>query len=100
MAEGLAALEEMARPKAGAFLFGDTPTIADVCLVPQLYNARRFSVPLTDYPTLRRADETPAPMRPSPPPTLTDRSIEMNRVETINRGCRTSRRSPRSKSRA
>jgi maleylacetoacetate isomerase len=56
--EGLAALEEMARKRAGAFLFGDTPTIADVCLVPQLYNARRFSVPLTDYPTLRRADET------------------------------------------
>jgi len=56
--EGLAALEAMARPHAGAFLFGDEPTIADVCLVPQLYNARRFSVPLTDYPTLRRADET------------------------------------------
>ena len=58
VAEGLAALEEMARPHAGAFLFGDSPTIADVCLVPQLYNARRFSVPLADYPTLRRADET------------------------------------------
>ena len=58
VAEGLAALEEMARPRAGAFLFGDSPTIADVCLVPQLYNARRFSVPITDYPTLRRADET------------------------------------------
>jgi maleylacetoacetate isomerase len=58
VAEGLAALEEIARPRAGAFLFGDSPTIADVCLVPQLYNARRFSVPLTDYPTLRRADET------------------------------------------
>lgn len=56
--EGLTALEEMAKPHAGAFLFGDAPTIADVCLVPQLYNARRFSVPLTDYPTLRRADET------------------------------------------
>jgi maleylacetoacetate isomerase len=58
VAEGLAALEEMAKPHAGAFLFGDMPTIADVCLVPQLYNARRFSVPLTPYPTLRRADET------------------------------------------
>ena len=58
VAEGLSALEEMARPKAGAFLFGDSPTLADICLVPQLYNARRFSVPLTDYPTLRRADET------------------------------------------
>ena len=58
VAEGLAALEEMARPRAGAFLFGDQPTVADVCLVPQLYNARRFSVPVSDYPTLRRADET------------------------------------------
>ena len=56
--EGLAALEEMARPHAGAFLFGDSPTVADICLVPQLYNARRFSVPIADYPTLRRADET------------------------------------------
>ena len=56
--EGLAALEAMASPRAGAFLFGDEPTLADICLVPQLYNARRFSVPLADYPTLRRADET------------------------------------------
>lgn len=58
VAEGLAALEEMARPRAGTFLFGDQPTLADLCLVPQLYNARRFSVPLQDYPTLLRADET------------------------------------------
>ena len=56
--EGLAALEQMARPSAGAFLAGDTPSIADICLVPQLYNARRFAVPITDYPTLRRVDET------------------------------------------
>ena len=56
--EGLEALERMAAPRAGAFLFGETPTIADVCLVPQLYNARRFSVPIAPYPTLRRADET------------------------------------------
>ena len=44
-------------PACWRFLFGDNPTIADICLVPQLYNARRFSVPITDYPTLRRADE-------------------------------------------
>ena len=56
--EGLAALEAMAAPRAGAFLFGDSPTLADVCLVPQLYNARRFSVPIKPYPTLRRADES------------------------------------------
>ena len=54
--EGLTALEAMARPRAGAFLFGDTPTISDICLVPQLYNARRFDVPLDAYPTLLRAD--------------------------------------------
>ncbi|MFL6772424.1 MAG: glutathione S-transferase C-terminal domain-containing protein, partial [Sphingomicrobium sp.] len=47
----------MAKPGAGRFLFGDEPTIADVCLVPQLFNARRFDVPLDDYPTLQRADE-------------------------------------------
>ncbi len=56
--EGLEALEVMAAPRAGAFLFGDTPTLADVCLVPQLYNARRFNIPISPYPTLRRADET------------------------------------------
>ena len=55
--EGLAPLEALAAPRAGAFLFGDQPTLADVCLVPQLFNARRFSVPLEDYPTLLRADE-------------------------------------------
>ena len=55
--EGFAALETMAKPGASRFLFGDEPTIADICLVPQLYNARRFNVPLDDYPTLLRADE-------------------------------------------
>jgi maleylacetoacetate isomerase len=57
IAEGLAALEAMAKAGAGRFLFGDEPTIADVCLVPQLYNARRFKCPLDHYPTLLRADE-------------------------------------------
>jgi maleylacetoacetate isomerase len=56
IAEGLGALETLAAPRSGRFLFGDTPTIADVCLVPQLYNARRFNVPLGDFPTLVRAD--------------------------------------------
>jgi glutathione S-transferase len=53
----LPALEAMAKPRAGKFLFGDAPTGADICLVPQLYNARRFNVPLDDYPTLLRADD-------------------------------------------
>jgi maleylacetoacetate isomerase len=57
ISEGLPALEALAKPQAGKFLFGDAPTGADVCLIPQLYNARRFNVPLDDYPTLLRADE-------------------------------------------
>jgi maleylacetoacetate isomerase len=56
MAEGLAALEALAAPRAGRFLYRDSPTLADICLVPQLFNARRFGVPLVDYPTLLRAD--------------------------------------------
>ncbi len=54
--EGFAALEAQATPRAGRFLFGDTPTLADICLVPQMYNARRFDVPLDAYPLLVRAD--------------------------------------------
>ena len=56
ISEGFEALEAMAAPRAGQFLFGDEPTIADICLVPQMYNARRFDVPLEAYPTLLRAD--------------------------------------------
>src|SRR4030095_8490103 len=54
----------MAAPKAGKFLVGDAPTAADVCLVPQLYNARRFNVPLDAFPTLLRADENAAKLEP------------------------------------
>ena len=56
--EGLAALEVLAAPRAGSWLYRDAPSLADICLVPQLYNARRFAVPLDPYPTLRRVDET------------------------------------------
>ncbi|MEA3030119.1 MAG: hypothetical protein QOJ53_1874 [Sphingomonadales bacterium] len=56
VAEGLAALEALAAPRAGRHLFGDSVTMADACLVPQMYNARRFEVPLDPYPILVRAD--------------------------------------------
>ena len=56
IAEGFAALEAMAAPSSGRFLFGDEPTLADICLVPQMFNARRFEAPLEAYPTLVRAD--------------------------------------------
>jgi maleylacetoacetate isomerase len=62
IAEGLPGLEALAAPRAGKFLFGDAPTGADVCLVPQLYNARRFDVPLDAYPTLLRAEENASRM--------------------------------------
>lgn len=56
IAEGFSALEALAAPKAGRFLYGDAPSLADIFLVPQMYNARRFEVPLAAYPTLLRAD--------------------------------------------
>jgi maleylacetoacetate isomerase len=57
---GFDALEALAAPRAGRFLFGDEATLADVCLVPQMYNARRFDLPLAAYPTLVRADAAAA----------------------------------------
>lgn len=54
IAEGFAALETMAGE--GPFLGGAAPGIADVFLVPQMYNARRFDAPLDAYPRLVTAD--------------------------------------------
>jgi maleylacetoacetate isomerase len=64
ISEGLPALEAMAAPTAGKFLFGNAPTGADVCLVPQLYNARRYQVSLDAYPTLLRAEENANQLEP------------------------------------
>jgi maleylpyruvate isomerase len=55
--EGLAACEKLIAGEAGPFCFGAAPTLADLCLVPQLANARRFGVDLTAYPRLLRAEE-------------------------------------------
>jgi len=51
---GLSGLEQMiaAQPKRGKFCFGDTPTLADICLVPQLGNARRYGCDLSKYPAI------------------------------------------------
>ncbi|MBB6484685.1 maleylacetoacetate isomerase [Rhizobium lusitanum] len=48
IADGLRKLEHMLSKFDGAFSYGDTPTMADICLVPQVYNARRWGVDLTD----------------------------------------------------
>ncbi|SFW41048.1 maleylacetoacetate isomerase [Luteibacter sp. UNCMF366Tsu5.1] len=42
---------------SGRFSYGDTPTLADACLVPQFYNAVRWGVDLAPYPTIRRVVE-------------------------------------------
>ena len=62
--QGFAALEAMASARAGRFLFGDVPGLADICLVPQMYNARRFGVPLNDYPLLVRVDAEATALEP------------------------------------
>lgn len=58
VALGLEALERQlaGHPATVRFCHGDTPTMADCCLVPQLYNARRFECDLSGYPTLLAID--------------------------------------------
>jgi maleylpyruvate isomerase len=54
--EGLSACEALIAGETGPFCFGDTPTIADLCLVPQLANARRFGVEVAAFPLLLKAE--------------------------------------------
>ena len=54
--EGLSACETLIAQEAGPFCFGDVPTLADLCLVPQLANARRFGVDVSAYPRLIKAE--------------------------------------------
>jgi maleylpyruvate isomerase len=80
---GLTALEQIAAETAGPFLVGALPSFADVCLVPQLYSARRFGVDLAPLPTLLAAERAcealpafaaahPDRQPDAPPPRLTD----------------------------
>ena len=54
--EGLAACEALIEGETGPYCFGDAPTMADLCLVPQLTNARRFGVDLDAFPRLLKAE--------------------------------------------
>lgn len=54
--ESFEALELLVREHGQGFCLGDAPTMADCCLVPQIYNARRFAVDLSGFPSLVAVD--------------------------------------------
>ncbi|WP_116474257.1 maleylacetoacetate isomerase [Zobellella maritima] len=55
--QGLAPLEQQLSDSDSSFCWGESPTLADICLVPQLYNARRFKLDLTPYPKLTAIEQ-------------------------------------------
>ena len=58
IADGLAKLEVELAASKGKFCHGDTPTMADCCLVPQIFNAQRYQSDLAPYPSTMRVFET------------------------------------------
>ena len=61
--EGLSACEKLIAGEPGPFCFGDKPTLADLCLVPQLVNARRFGVDVNAFPQLLKAEAAAKAMK-------------------------------------
>jgi maleylpyruvate isomerase len=57
---GFDAIEARLKQLPGPMAFGSQPTLADVCIVPQAFNARRFGVDLSPYPRIREIDATAA----------------------------------------
>tara|TARA_R110001592_G_scaffold363323_1_gene684033 strand:- start:136002 stop:136634 length:633 start_codon:yes stop_codon:yes gene_type:complete len=54
---GFSAIEQGLARTMGKCCFGDEPTLADICLIPQAYNAFRFKVPMEDYANIRKIVE-------------------------------------------
>ena len=54
---GFDAIEHTLATTGGAICYGDQPALADVCLIPQVFNADRFEVPTEAYPTIRRIND-------------------------------------------
>jgi maleylacetoacetate isomerase len=54
--EGFGAIDRLLEP--GPYAFGETVTLADLCIVPQVYNARRYNVPLDEFPRVLAVDAT------------------------------------------
>uniref|UniRef100_A0A8D0C9F3 Maleylacetoacetate isomerase n=1 Tax=Salvator merianae TaxID=96440 RepID=A0A8D0C9F3_SALMN len=57
ISHGFKALEQILKETAGRYCIGNEVTVADLCLVPQVYNAERFKVDLTAYPTICRINK-------------------------------------------
>lgn len=59
MVEGLTAFEAMLvdNPSTGPYCDGSMPTLADCCLIPQVYNARRFGIDLAPFPLIERIEQ-------------------------------------------
>nr|ADD82544.1 glutathione S-transferase zeta [Azumapecten farreri] len=55
--KGFHALEELLKRTAGKYCVGDKVTMADACLVPQVYNANRFKVDMKQFPTIARLND-------------------------------------------
>lgn len=55
---GFAAIEQMLVKQSGQYCFGDQVTMADICLIPQVYNAERFYVDMAPYPHIQRVYQT------------------------------------------
>ncbi|XP_056152061.1 maleylacetoacetate isomerase isoform X1 [Lampris incognitus] len=54
---GFQALEPILKETAGTYCVGDEVSMADICLVPQVYNAERFKVDVGQYPTIKRLNQ-------------------------------------------
>ena len=57
ISEGFDALEPMVAQHAGMFAFGDTPTLADCCLIPQVYSANRYQLDIGAWPAIHGVAE-------------------------------------------
>jgi len=57
MSVGFEALERRLLTSSGTFCVGDSVSMADICLVAQLYNAKRFGLPLSTFPTINRIEQ-------------------------------------------
>ena len=55
--EGFKPIEQMLAQTAGSFCIGDTISVSDICLIPQVYNANRFNVDMLSYPIIKKINK-------------------------------------------